>query len=258
MKAPLKLPALLLLLLCPAAAMAQTTHMMMPEGSKDIYLSVGATYGPRTEGSAENALAGGPLISVQFANGVFINMNQLGMHMSRRLNMSYGPLLIPSFSRVSVPTAEGSESKRRFTPELGGFFNYHVAHGLSLSSNLMYGGSFDRRGLRMNLGVHSYWPLAAHHSIGASAQVSLANRSALEANYAVTPQQAALSGLPEYEVGGGIRKTSIGASWRWEMSTKYSLSTQLGREQLHGSAAASPRMERDSAVRLSTLLTYHW
>jgi len=255
MKAPLKL--LPLLLLCAAPAMAQT-HMMMPEGSKDIYLSVGAVYAPRNEGGADYALAGGPLISVQWANGIFIDMNTVGMYLQRSMSMSYGPMLTPSFTRVLVPTAGGSVSKRRFTPEVGGFFNYHIAHGLNLNTNLMYGGSYDRRGLRLNLGISAYKPVAAHHSLGLSGTVSLANRSALESNYAVTPEQAALSGLPEYSVGGGVRKSYISARWHWEISNKYSLSTSLRREQLHGSAAASPRMEKDSAVVMATLLTYHW
>lgn len=255
MKAPLKL--LPLLLLCAAPAMAQT-HMMMPEGSKDIYLSLGAVYGPRNEGGKDYDLSGGPLISVQWANGIFIDMNTVGMYLQRSLSVSYGPMLTPSFTRVLVPTAGGSVSKKRFTPEVGGFFNYHIAHGLNLNTNLMYGGSYDRRGLRLNVGIHAGMPVTAHHSIGASATVSLANRSALESNYAVTPEQAALSGLPEFEVGGGIRKTYLGANWRWEISNKYALSTFLRREQLHGSAAASPRMEKDSAVRMGTLLTYHW
>jgi outer membrane protein len=258
MKAPMKplaLKPLVLLLLCPASAIAQT-HMMMPEGSKDIYLSLGAVYGPRTEGGADNVVSAGPLISVQWANGVFIDMNTVGYYWSRKMNMAYGPMFTPSFSRVLLPG--GAESKRRFTPTVGGFWSYQVAHGLSLNSNLMYGGSYDRRGLVMNVGVNTYLPVAAHHTIGASANVTLANRSALQANYAVTPQQAALSGLPEYEVDGGVRKSNVGVSWRWQMSNKYALSTHLRREQLHGSAAASPRMEQDSAVRLYTLLTYHW
>lgn len=255
MKVPLKL--LSLLLICSTPALAQT-HMMMPEGSKDIYISLGAYYGPRTEGSADYMLSGGPFISVQWANGIFIDMNVIGMHLSRKLNVSYGPLLTPSFSRVTIPTAEGTVSRKRFTPELGGFFNYHIAHGLSLNSNLMYGGSYDRRGLRMNVGLNGYLPVAAHHTLGLSAYVSLANRSALESNYAVSRHLAAISGLPEHEVSGGIRKTTLGASWRWEVNNKYALTTQLRREQLHGSAAASPRMEKDSAVSLVTFVTYHW
>ncbi len=249
---------LLLAFATSAPAVAQATHMNMPEGSKDVTLSVITYYGPRHLGSADNKLRIAPLISAQWANGIFINMNVLGLHLSRTPGISYGPLISPSVSRSSEPTPGGTKAKIRFTPEVGGFFNYRVVHGMSLGSQLMYGGSSDRRGLRMDLNANFGTSVAEHHGIGLSAGVTLANRSALQADYAVTPWQASASGLSVHETKGGIQETSLTASWGWELSTKYMLRSSLQHSRLHGSAAASSRMERTDGVSIMTILTYQF
>ncbi|MES2316508.1 MAG: MipA/OmpV family protein [Pseudomonadota bacterium] len=234
-------------LLCGCApALAEPTHMGMPEGSKDVYLSALAYNGPSRIGSKEHRLRVLPLISAQWSNGVFINMNTVGVQLSDETNMEYGVMLTPSFTRT--------ESKRRFTPEAGAFFKYQIAYGLGLSSSLMYGGTTDHRGLRLNLGAELSMPVAEHQSLGLNAGVRLANRSALQADYGVAP------GLPRaaHEVRSGVMGTSISAQWRWQVSNKYSLRSSLEFDRLRGSAASSPRIEQADGVSVVTVLTYRF
>lgn len=247
---------LALLALCAPCA-AQTTRMNMPEGSKDVYLSLAMGNAPASDGAAGRRTFVVPLVSAQFANGVFINMNSVGMHLSDSPDMPWGVQFTPSTSRVTTRTASGFESKRRFTPEVGGFLNYQVAHELFLSSGLMYGGSADRRGLRLRFGASSWMPVAEHHSVGIDLQVRLANRSALQADFAVTEAQAGPT-LPLYGVNSGVRDSGIAAGWNWQLAHKYSLRTMLQYERLHGSAAASPRIERAGGVTAFTVLTYRY
>ncbi len=64
--------------------------------------------------------------------------------------------------------------------------------------------------------------------------------------------------LPLHAVSGGLRDTAFSASWRWEMSNKYSLSSSLEARRLHGSAASSPRMAQPGGIGLSAILTYRY
>lgn len=245
------------LLAVGAPSLAESTHMHMPEGSKDVYLSLALVTGPASEGGATRKAFLVPLVSAQFANGVFVNMNSVGIHLSRNPSIDYGFQFSPTMSRIRTRTASGWDSERKFTPEVGGFLSYGIAHGLALQSGLMYGGSSDRRGLRLRVGASAWLPLAEHHHAGIDVQARVANRSALQSNFGVTPDQAA-PGLPVYEVAGGMRDASISASWRWHISNKYTFTTRMEHQRLLGSAAASPRIERSGGTYMVGLLTYRY
>ena len=235
-------------------AMAQT-HMNMPEGSKEVRVGLAAMSAPRSEGSALRESFVMPLISAQWSNGVFIDMNQIGMQLSSQPNLDYGVIAVPHFSRLTTLPGTDQDTKRRFTPEMGGFFRYSVTHGISVTSQLLYGGSFDRRGLRLSAGAQFWIPLAEHHSLGMVANVGFANRSSLQANFAVAPEQAS-AGFPTHQVSGGLRDSSVGGRWSWEISPKYTLLSRIDWRRLHGSAAASPRVEKQGAVLAGAVLVY--
>ena len=243
-----------MLVLC-APAMAQTTHMNMPEDSKQVQVALVAVNAPRSEGSAQRQSLIAPIFSVQWSNGYFIRMNEFGVRLSDQPGLDYGLVAVPTFSRATNLPGSGEASKRKFTPELGGFFNYQVAHGLNLTAGLLYGGSVDHRGLRLRLGAQFWTPVAEHHSVGVTGGLVLANRSALQANFAVSPEQAPES-LAAHEVSGGLHRTSLGARWLWDLNQKYTLSSGLEWRRLHGSAASSPRVEQANGVAFSTLLSY--
>lgn len=246
----------MLLAVC-VPCLAESTHMHMPEGSKDVHLSLALVNAPDSEGSAQRQTYAVPLISAQFANGVFVNMNTIGIHLSRTANLDYGFQVSPRISRVRTKTADGWDSERKFTPEVGGFLHYGIAHGLAVHSSLRYGGSSDRRGLRLHLGASLWMPVAEHHYVGIETHSSLANRSSLQSNFGVTADQAE-PGLPAYEVKSGMRDASISAAWRWHFSNKYTFTTRAAYERLLGSAAASPRIEQAGGVVVVGVLTYRY
>lgn len=246
-----------LLLACVAApALAQTTHMMMPEGSSDVYLGLALVSSPRRLGSSENGLGVVPVISAQWANGAFIHMNTIGMHLSDRSNMRYGPLISPTRSRVTKYTPDGPETKTRFTPEVGGFLDYSIAHGIGLKSRLMYGGSSDHRGLRMELSAHLWKPVAPHHAIGIETGLTLTNRSSLQADFGITRQQAGTGRA--HEVSSGLRDASVSLNWRWDINHKTTLHSWIEGQRFLGSAGASPRLEQRTGTRVVTMVIYHY
>jgi MipA family protein len=257
MQPTFKQTAAALLLACAGApALAEPTHMMMPEGSSEVSLALALVSSPRRIGSAENVMGVAPLISAQWANGVFINLNTVGMHLSDQSNTQYGPLISPTRSRVTKYTPSGPETKSRFTPEIGGFFNYHLAHGIGLKSRLMYGGSSDHRGVRMQLGAHLWQPVAAHHAIGIETGLTLANRSSLQADFGVTPQQAGTGRA--HAVSSGLRDASVSLNWRWELNHKTTLHSWIEGQRFLGSAGASPRLEQRSGTSVVAMVIYRY
>lgn len=237
------------------SALAQSSITHMPEGSKEIKIALAAVNGPRSEGSAQRSTFIAPLFSVQWSNGVFVDMNEIGMRLSDHPSLKYGVVAVPTFSRATTLPGEGEPAKRRFTPEVGGYLNYQLAHGINLTSGLLYGGSIDHRGLRLRFGAQFWTPVAEHHFVGVMGSLVLANRSALQANYAVSPEQAR-AGLPAHAVGSGLHRTSIGAQWRWDLNHKYTLASALDWGRLHGSAAASPRVQQAGGLTMSSMIIY--
>lgn len=247
--------ALAALLACCTSASAQLTTTYMPEGSKEIKLALAVGNEPRTPGSAQRENFIAPLFSVRWSNGMFVEMNEFGVHLSSQPSLDYGLVAIPTFSRATNLPGEGTRGERRFTPQVGGFLNYRLAHGINLTSGLLYGGSFDRRGLRLRFGAQFWMPVADHHSVGVLSSLMLANRSALQANFAVAPEQARIA-LPAHDVGAGLHSTTIGARWHWDLNHKTTLASALEWRRLHGSAAHSPRVQQPGAMTMSTMVIY--
>lgn len=239
-------------------ALAQT-HMHMPEGSSDVFLSIAAVDVPRSAGSARRRGHLLPLLSAQWSNGIFLRMNTLGMHLSRDPNLEYGPLLVPSFTRIETWRAgEKVGSRQRFTPEAGGFLNYSPGDGMTLRSSLMYGGSIDGRGARLRLGAAWSMALAEYHHLSFDTTATWVNRSALQAEFGVPPWFARASGLPVYQVEGGLRDVSFNTTLGWQASNKVTLSAIVGLSRLYGATARSPRVDQRNGVSVITALTYRF
>ena len=236
-------------------ALAQSSRTNMPEGSSEKTGALAAFIGPASEGSAKQLFMALPLFSVRWSNGAFVRMNVIGLQLSDRPDLEYGLIAVPTFSRRTVLSADGVQDQRRFTPELGGYLDYSVAHGIMVSSSLLYGGSTDHRGLRLEFGGQLSMPVAEHHSLGVQASVALANRAALQADFAVSPEQASAA-LAEHDVHAGVRSSVLGARWTWALNHKYTLSSALQWRQLHGSAAASTRVEQAGGLALTSILSY--
>ena len=242
----LKKPLLAAILLAAnLPAVAQTGVMGMPEGSKDIVFGLATVVGPRANGSPDTVVGLAPMISVQWANGVFIHMNTVGMHLSERGDLRYGPLA--SYGRSRVVLADGT-TRSRFTPELGGFVEYELSRGFGVSSRLMYGGSSDRGGVRMISSASAWTAGHNHHAFGIEGIVTLANRSSLQADF----------GTPVYQPNGGLRDVALVAHWSWELTHKSTLRAWVQEKHFLGGARSSPRLERHGGTSLVTMITWRF
>ena len=88
------IPLLILTTVLCDAAMAQTPAAnLMPDGSHDMYIGVGAVSRPRYEGSSDHRVSALQVLQVQWSSGIFIAGMSAGMHLSERPGQEFGPLL---------------------------------------------------------------------------------------------------------------------------------------------------------------------
>ena len=275
----------LVLAVSGSAASAQTpTTNPMPDGSRDMYVGLGAVSAPRYEGAESRKVRALPLLQVQWSNGIFVSGMSAGMHLSANPVVEYGPLLaihprrtesgtgaavgevdvfntlLPSTERAAGggnPLVGMDEIKAR--PEAGAFFNYYLSPQWRLTSSVLAGAGNERNGVRGEFGIQRLaMRLAPHHTLSVSAGLGFANRAYQQAYFGVSAEQAAHSGNRVYRPDGGLKDLHIAARWNWMLSPSWMLSSSVQGTRLTGDARRSPLVERPTNLTVSTAFAYRF
>ena len=245
---------LALMLAADPSARAQSTMMMMPEGSKDLYLGAILVDVASSEGSAARHLVALPTASGLWSNGIFAQLGEVGWDITDDPTMDYGPLVTYGIrSKRSDATHESS-----LDIEGGAFYAFMFTREIQFGSQLLYGGGADARGLRLRLGADVSYRLGAHDTLTLSPGLTLADGSFMRSTYGISATQAPLDGVPPYDARAGLRDLHLDVDWNCELSTKFTLDTGVSLTRLTGSAARSPLIDRRNDAQLFTALTYHF
>ena len=236
-------------------ASAQSPTTQMPEGTTDVDLSLIAAMVPVSEGQGNMRAIVIPSISAQWSNGIFAEPGEVGMQLSEDPMLKFGPLL--SYG-ARTRRADEKDHKSSLGIEAGGFASYRLAHNIGFSAQLLYGGSDDHRGVRLNVGANSGLRIGSHQSLSASVGMSVVDRAYMQSYFGVTAAQAARGRRPVYQAEAGIKNVYVSLGWQLELSTKYSLNTGVNVSRLVGSAADSPLVKSPNNGALFSVLTYHW
>lgn len=285
-----KLLSLALAAACGAASAQTPAVNPMPDGSRDLYLGLGAVSAPRYDGARERRVAALPVLQFEWSNGIFISGMTAGMHLSTAPSLEYGPLLalqprreesgigggiggVDSSGQPSVvvpppPLAgtrsPGSSRLDGMDPigarlQLGGFFNYYLSPHLRLTNNLLFGSGNARKGATWRIGVQRIAAAAAsHHSVSLSAGLTLANRDDNQAFFGVSAAESQRSGYGAYHASGGLKDAWLGARWNWALAPAWLVTSSLQATRLLGSAKDSPLVERPANLTVSTALAYRF
>lgn len=243
------------LLACTLPAFAQSPTTQMPEGSKDIELSLNAALVQAREGKSAMKAIVLPSASVQWSNGVFLAPGELGMQISEDPTLRFGPLLE---YEIKSRRADDPDDKVRLGVEAGGFLRYRPLDILGLNASMLYGGGDNNRGATVNLGASFSQRLSPHQSVSLSTGVTLADRNYMQSYFGVDSAQALRGHYRQYLAGAGIKDVSASINWNVELTTRYSLNTGISVSRLGSNAAASPLVEQRSTTALWSSLTYHW
>jgi MipA family protein len=290
-----KLLALTLVVACDAAWAETPAPNAMPDGSRDMYIGLGVVAAPDYLGAREMRSALLPLLQVEWSNGVFVSGMSAGVHLSRRQDVEFGPLLaidsgrdldgqprvggvipfdgvstggavppggaVPSGGWVPQGTpAQGLQGMPDVRARLqgGAFANYYLAPSLRLASSVLYGAGNERDGAVWNIGLQRMWTGLPHHRVSVSAGVNLVNRRYNAGFFGVSLEQAMHSGHPAYAPGGGLRDVYVGAAWNWALSPSWMIASAARLTRLSGDARHSPLVERPSNVTVSSGLVYRF
>lgn len=286
-----KLLALTLAGLCGTVAAQTPATNLMPDGSHDMYLGLGAVSAPAYEGARERRRSALPVLQMEWSNGIFVSGLSAGMHLSRQPSMEFGPLLAVQHGRSEsgssrgVGGVEAGSGENTLAPpepdlearkvqagvgrlggmndidrrlEAGGFFNYYLTPQLRLTNSLLVGSAKERNGARWNLGVQYIVRPGAHHSLSLAAGLTLVNRHYNETYFGVTPEEEMSSGNRAYAPSGGLKDVLLGARWNFAFAPAWILTSALQCARLQASAKDSPLVERPSNLTVSTALAYRF
>lgn len=249
-------PLFLLLAACGPVLAENTTELMMPDGSKDMY--VGVAFTTRTaaaEGETRPVILR-PLLQVQWSNGVFVSANGvLGMNVSETAGLEYGPQIFASNSRSPTDSwrLRGTHAVSG-TLDPGAYFNYYLGDEARLTSNLMYDTS--AHGFRSYVGLQkTLHELAPHHAVTLSAGVALASDPVMRELYEVS---AATGGVRDYRPSAGVMAVNVSVNWNWALSSKWLINSSVTGTQLGSGPAGAPFVERRNFITWSSGLAYRF
>ncbi len=252
-----KLSPLFLLLAASGPALAEnTTELMMPDGSKDMYAGLAFTTRTAAAEGEKRPVILRPLLQVQWSNGIFASASGvLGMHLSQTTGVEYGPLIFDSNSRNPSDNwrLRGTHPVRG-TLDGGGFFNYYLGDEARVTSNLMYDTS--ARGFRGQLGGQKTIPSPApHHTVTLSAGVTLASDAVMRELYEVS---TATGGVRNYRPSSGVMSASAGVNWNWALSSNWLVNSSVTGTRLGSGPAGAPFVDRRNFITWSSGLAYRF
>ena len=243
------------LLVLAGPARAQSTAMLMPEGSRDLYMGVVVADVPSSEGSSSRRLVAAPTASGLWSNGVFAQIGALGWDATDDPTMDYGPLLVYGFR---AKRSDGAGLRGNIAVQGGAFYSFMFTREVHLGSRLLYGGGADGRGLQLRLGADVAYRLGAHDTLTLSPGLTLADASFMRSTYGIDTAQASRDELPAYQARAGVRSIGLDVDWECELSTKFTLDSGVSLGRLVGSAARSPLIGERADTTFFTALTYHF
>lgn len=247
----------LLLAACAQARAENSAALMMPDGSRDMYVGMGLATSTAAAGERRSVMLR-PLLQVQWSNGIFASANGvLGMHLSETAGLEYGPLLLDNNARHPSDSRRLAGSHEiAGTPDVGAFLNYYFDARLRAVSSIVYDRS--AHGLKFSAGLQHTLPAPApHHTVSLSASVAVASDPVMRELYEVVGDGR--PGAPRsYRPSGGLMSISAGANWNWALSSKWLIHSALTGTRLGASPADSPVMERRNVITWSSGLAYRF
>ena len=277
-----KLLALALTGACGIAAAQTPAANLMPDGSHDMYIGLGASVQPRYEGADDKRTRALPLLQVQFSNGVFLAGMSAGWHLSQQPGLEYGPLLaiqprrsqsgtggvigdtaelsslapMPARTLSSIPNRLASMDKIDTHLQGGAFLNYYLNSNVRFTNSLLYGAGGD--GLVWEASLQRVAiEVADHQRLSLSGGVTVVNRAYNRTFFGITPREAR-NGLPAYAPDGGVKDVFVAARWNWALSPSWMVTTSVRASRLGGDARRSPLVERAKQFSISTGLAHRF
>ena len=204
--------------------------------------------GARYQGASEGRVLVVPGITVQMANGFFVDpINGLGVAFSASNDLQYGPRATVETGRSTEDTLPGFDKlKARLNP--GAFANYKIGDRLTLKSALRLGVGDGGKGSVLNLGAAYRIYQAGPVVVTVNGSVKYANSSYQQSYFGVSAAQSAASGLKAFQPAAGFNTAQLGLAAGFPLSERVYAFSGLSLQRLLGDAANSPIVQKKQQV----------
>ena len=204
--------------------------------------------GARYQGASEGRVLVVPGITVQMANGFFVDpINGLGVAFNASNDLQYGLRATVETGRSTEDTLPGFDKlKARLNP--GAFANYKIGDRLTLKSALRLGVGDGGKGAVLNLGAAYRIYQAGPVIVTLNGSVKYANSSYQQSYFGVSAAQSAASGLKAFQPAAGFNTAQLGLAAGFPLSERVYAFSGLSLQRLLGDAANSPIVQKKQQV----------
>ena len=241
----------------PALVPARAADQAPPPAEPGFIVTVGAEgrFQPRYLGADDHVLRPYPILSWRRAGtpARFRSPRDgFGLALLDTGTLAIGPVgqLVWRRKESASPALRGLGDVGA-TVELGAFLDYWAAPWLRGRVELR-NGLGGHHGLLADFAIDAAYPLAPQWTLSGGPRARIASGATVSPYFDVTPAQAAASGLPVFDAGGGVQSLGAGAQARYQLSPAWATHVFIEYDRLLGDTADSPLVAlRGSANQLT-------
>ena len=240
-----------------ACALTASTAMAYDEVSGDVaakaggFLGLGIAYRPDYEGSDNYEAGIAPFGRYNMESGRYISLGgTAGSERAMRLKMNIltretaweiGPVVQYRFKRDG-DVDNNKVAHMQTVPneqEAGGFVGWHTGN-LSLSMTGVYDISGESNGSLIYFNGLYRMPMNDRFEMAVGAQTTWASNDFMESYFSVSGSNAADSGLPKYNAGGGMKNAGLGLTGHYKFTKTWGVLGNLNYTRMLNDAEDSP------------------
>ncbi len=213
---------------------------------------------PQYPGSRGELTVPLPIVDIAYGRCLFLNTTHgLGAYVINRENLQLGTSVWFRRGRFHDESSRVADLGDIATAPQGQLFARYRLGPIVLGTTLArdFGGS---SGLTIETSFAWQLQLSSRAQLALGAQGSYGNRRTMDAWFGVTPEQARVSGLPEYSPGAGFTSVGPMASLNYMLSQRWTVSAHVADNILVGKASDSPIVERNALPTIVVGATYHF
>jgi outer membrane scaffolding protein for murein synthesis (MipA/OmpV family) len=227
-------------------------------------LGLAAEVQPVYDGSRAYRVSGGPVINIQYRDRAFLSSGDgLGVNIFRGMHYQVGVAMAYDLGRKEKDDLAnlhgmGDISAAPVAKLFGSWvISKHFPMILRVDARQFIGGA---QGLVGDAGVYIPLPGSSKTFVMfAGPSITMATHHYLQTLYGVSPQQSLASGHPVYDIPhAGTSAAGVGFSATKFFSDHWLINADMAINQIRGSAAHSPLVERRTQRVLAISMDYTW
>lgn len=223
------------------------------------YVGMGASFGPRYQGSDETRTRAIPAIEYHWSTGLFVGgaNGLVGVEVNASPQLQLG---------LALGVDEGRKASRsRYLAGMGNidvrgtvniFAKAEITNAFSLSTSVQVGAGDSRKGALLNLSASYGFQLSPNLRMNLNAGMTAANARYMQEYFGIDAEQALAARYQRYSPGAGCRDVTVGLSAMQQVSRDWMLIASLNSTTLANDAKDSPLVRKARSNSTYASLVY--